>query len=350
MGKDYYRVLGITKAATDEEIKKAYRKLALRYHPDKNKAAGAEDKFKEIAEAYEVLSDKKKRDIYDKYGEDGLKGNRGTTNGHSNNTSNFSYQFHGDPRATFAQFFGSSNPFASFFDMSDNLFEKNVFDSLDTDTDFFSPFGGLGQRHGLGGAFRSHSFNVHTPLKKEKTQDPPIEHDLYATLEEINKGCVKKMKISRRVIQADGTPKKEDKYVSIAIKPGWKSGTKVTFQKEGDQSRGKIPSDIVFIIRDKPHSLFKREGSDLRYTARLTLKQALCGVVFEVPTLSGEKLRISTMQEVIKPNTVKRIAGYGLPFPKDPSRKGDMLVAFDIKFPERLSTSEKELLVDILPA
>ncbi len=77
MGKDYYRVLGITKAATDEEIKKAYRKLALRYHPDKNKAAGSEDKFKEIAEAYEVLSDKKKRDIYDKYGEDGLKGGRG---------------------------------------------------------------------------------------------------------------------------------------------------------------------------------------------------------------------------------------------------------------------------------
>lgn len=77
MGKDYYRVLGLTKTATDDEIKKAYRKLALRYHPDKNKAAGAEDKFKEIAEAYEVLSDKKKRDIYDKYGEDGLKGGRG---------------------------------------------------------------------------------------------------------------------------------------------------------------------------------------------------------------------------------------------------------------------------------
>lgn len=74
----------------------------------------------------------------------------GQTNGGS---TNFTYQFHGDPRATFAQFFGSSNPFASFFDMGDNLFEKNVFD-LDTDTDFFSPFGGLGSRHGLGGAFR----------------------------------------------------------------------------------------------------------------------------------------------------------------------------------------------------
>lgn len=197
----------------------------------------------------------------------------GATNGTSR-TNDFTYQFHGDPRATFAQFFGSSNPFASFFDMSDNLFEKSVFDTMDTDTDFFSPFG-LGNRHGLGGAFRSHSFNVHSPLKKEKVQDPPIEHDLYVTLEEINSGCIKKMKISRRVIQADGTPKKEDKYVHISIKRGWKSGTKVTFQKEGDQSRdqSKIPADIVFIIRDKPHPLFKREGSDLRYTARLTLKQ-----------------------------------------------------------------------------
>lgn len=76
--------------------------------------------------------------------------------------------------------------------------------------------------------------------------------------------------------------------------------------------------------------------------------QALCGVVFEVPTMNGEKLRISTMQEIIKPNTVKRITGYGLPFPKDTTRKGDMLVAFDIKFPAQLSDSEKELLGDIL--
>lgn len=73
MAKDYYKTLGLPKTATDDEIKKAYRKLALRYHPDKNKAANAEEKFKEVAEAYEVLSDKSKREVYDKYGEDGLK-------------------------------------------------------------------------------------------------------------------------------------------------------------------------------------------------------------------------------------------------------------------------------------
>ncbi|KAL1392895.1 hypothetical protein pipiens_003111 [Culex pipiens pipiens] len=76
---------------------------------------------------------------------------------------------------------------------------------------------------------------------------------------------------------------------------------------------------------------------------------ALCGVIFEVPTMTGEKLRISTKQEIIKPNTVKRIQGYGLPFPKEPSRKGDLLVAFDIKFPDKLTSSEKELLNDMLP-
>lgn len=76
--------------------------------------------------------------------------------------------------------------------------------------------------------------------------------------------------------------------------------------------------------------------------------QALCGTIFEVPTMKGEKLRINTKQEVIKPSTVKRITGYGLPFPKEPSRKGDLIVAFDIKFPE-LTPTQKELLADLLP-
>ena len=74
MGKDYYKILGIAKGASEDDVRKSYRKMALKFHPDKNKSAGAEEKFKEIAEAYEVLSDKRKRDVYDKYGEEGLKG------------------------------------------------------------------------------------------------------------------------------------------------------------------------------------------------------------------------------------------------------------------------------------
>lgn len=116
MGKDYYKILGISRNATDEDIKKAYRKLALKYHPDKNKAKDAEEKFKEVAEAYEVLSDKKKREIYDQVGEEGLKG--GYTNGGGGGPGpHFTYSFHGDPRQTFAQFFGTDSPFEMFFQM-----------------------------------------------------------------------------------------------------------------------------------------------------------------------------------------------------------------------------------------
>lgn len=278
MGKDYYKILGINKGASDDDIKKAYRKLALKYHPDKNKAPGAEERFKEIAEAYEVLSDKKKRDIYDMHGEEGLKSGVPGNPGYCGN-SNYTYQFHGDPRATFAQFFGNNNPFETFFDLTGG---KSMFNFHDGDMDIDDPFGfNVGSRPG--GAFRSQSFNFHNSpnRNKDKLQDPPIEHDLYVSLDDITKGCTKKMKISRKVMQQDGSTKKEDKVLTINVKPGWKAGTKITFQREGDQGRNKIPADIVFIIRDKPHPHFKREGSDIRYTAKISLKQ----VRFHIPLL-----------------------------------------------------------------
>jgi len=228
MGKDFYKILGIARTATDDEIKKAYRKLALKYHPDKNKAASAEERFKEIAEAYEVLSDKKKRDIFDKYGEEGLNGGM-PGSGNNDGGQNFSYQFHGDPRATFAQFFGSNDPFGAFFNEDPNrLFGGGMFGvGMDDENDVFSHIN-MGQRQGMGGgAFRSQSFNVHPPQnRKGRQQDPPIEHDLYVTLEDIEKGCVKKMKISRNIMAQDGSQRKEEKVLNITVKPGWKAGTK----------------------------------------------------------------------------------------------------------------------------
>lgn len=336
MGKDFYEILGISRNANDDEIKKAYRKLALKYHPDKNKTPQAEERFKQIAEAYEVLSDKTKRDIYDKYGEEGLKGG---IPGSAGETAG-SYTYHGDPRATFAQFFGNTNPFGAFFSVDDPLFgQQTIFMSED---DLYNGMGG-----GPGGAFRSQSFNT-PPNRKRQQQDPPIEHDLYVSLEEVDKGCVKKMKISR-MSMATGQARKEEKVLNITVKPGWKSGTKITFQREGDQTPGKIPADIIFIIRDKPHALFKREGTDIRYNAKINLKQALCGTTVQVPTLQGDRITVNTQGEVIKPNTVRRINSRGLPFPKEPSRRGDLLVSFDIKFPETLQPPVKELLDEILP-
>jgi len=363
MGKDYYNILGIKKGATEKEIKKAYREMALKYHPDKNKSAGAEEKFKEIAEAYEVLSDKKKREVYDQYGEEGLSGNQGGGGGGGGNNANFSYTFHGDPRATFAQFFGTSNPFESFFNMpgmagagtpgTHQAFFNDGMDGMDTE-DPFASLGGLGSGLGAGFGsnrtpFRSQSFNVGSGPKKDKQQDPPVEHDLYVSLDDICKGVTKRMKISRRVVANDGTARKEEKVLTINVKPGWKSGTKITFQREGDQAPNKIPADIVFIIRDKPHQHFKREGSDLRHLCKITLREALCGVMVDIPTLTGERIPLNLANEVVKPTTVKHIKGYGLPHPKEAARRGDILVSFEIQFPDRLSQNTKDLLYDLLP-
>lgn len=346
MGKDFYKTLAVSKGANDDEIKKAYRKLALKYHPDKNKAPGAEGKFKEVAEAYEVLSDKKKRDIYDQYGEEGLSGHGGMgpqpggmdgSGGGGGGGGNYSYQFHGDPRATFAQFFGTSDPFSIFFGNDSGGFEG---------ADIFSQMGGRG------GTGRSQSFNFQggAPQQSKKVKDPPIEHDLYVTLEDIDKGVCKKMKISKLVVQQDGSTRKEEKILQIVVKPGWKAGTKITFPREGDQYPGKVPSDIIFIIRDKPHPHFKRDGSDIKYTAKLTVKEALCGVPqLHIPTLSGERIALNLTNQVIKPTTVRRLQGRGLPFPKEPNKRGDLIVNFDIIFPEHISDNVKEILKDILP-
>merc|ERR1711872_1157733 len=222
MGKDYYKVLGVAKGASDDEIKKAYRKLALKYHPDKNQSSGAEEKFKEIGEAYDVLSDPKKKQVYDQFGEEGLKGGMGGGGGSQGSgmpnfgNGGFSYSYHGDPRATFSQFFGGSNPFASFFSASP---------------------GGMG-----GGQFgRPSSFSSYggVPNKQAKVQDKTIEREVPVSLEDIAKGAEKKMKISRRIHHDDGRITTEEKVLKITIKPGWKSGTKVTFNQEGDKVPGK---------------------------------------------------------------------------------------------------------------
>lgn len=353
MGKDYYKILGLSKGASEEDIKKAYRKMALKYHPDKNKSADAEEKFKLVAEAYEVLSDKKKRDIYDQYGEEGLKG--GVPGAGGGDGTHFTYTFSGDPRATFQQFFGTNDPFSHFFNIGvDGHGPQNVFEDMDVDDDpFINILGGSGPRMG-GGTRRAFSFNPHDATRphesKARHQDPAVTRDLYVSLEEAMKGVTKKMKITRNVLAADGrSTRREEKILTIEVKPGWKEGTKITFEKEGDQSPGKIPADITFVIRDKPHPLFKRDGANLVYTSKVPLRDALCGTRVSVPTLTGQQVTLNFSNEVIKPQTTKRLQGYGLPYPKDPTRKGDIIVHFDIQFPTNLTESAKEILSEVLP-
>lgn len=347
MGKDYYDVLGIKKGASDEEIKKAYRKQALKYHPDKNKSPGAEDKFKEIAEAYDVLSDPQKKDVYDRFGEEGLKG--GGPAGGSGGPGNFSYTFQGDPHAIFAEFFGGRNPFEQFFGARNGGMDED----MDTDDPFarfgMGGMGGMGGA-GMGGFPRSFSSGMggHTSVVK-KNQDPAVVHDLQVTLEEVLTGCTKKMKITRKKLNPDGrSVRKEDKILEVQIKKGWKEGTKITFPKEGDETPTNIPADIVFVLKDKPHRMFKRDGSDIVYTAKVSLRDALCGCTVNAPTLDGRTLPVTTT-EIAHPGMKRRISGEGLPYPKRPDRRGDLIVEYEVKFPERLSQDARDTIAQVLP-
>ncbi|XP_043110290.1 dnaJ homolog subfamily B member 4 [Puntigrus tetrazona] len=338
MGKDYYKILGIAKGASDDDIKKAYRKQALKWHPDKNKTANAEEKFKEVAEAYEVLSDPKKREIYDQYGEEGLKGGGGATDGPG---GNFTYTFHGDPHATFATFFGGANPFEIFFGR-----KVNGRDDDDMEVDGNDPFGSFTSFNINGFPRERHVGQGGPPRRK---QDPAIHHELRVSLEEVFHGCTKRMKISRKRLNPDGrTLRTEDKILTIEIKRGWKEGTKITFPREGDESPNTIPADIVFVIKDKPHAHFRREGSDIVYPVRVSLRQSLCGCSVTVSTIDGKTCNMK-ITDVIKPGMRKVIAGQGLPFPKNPEQRGDLIVEFDVNFPESLPSNAKDVLKRHLP-
>nr|CAD2130109.1 unnamed protein product [Meloidogyne enterolobii] len=332
MGKDYYKTLGISKGASDDEIKKAYRKMALKYHPDKNKEAGAEAKFKEIAEAYDVLSDSKKKEVYDKFGEEGLaNGGAGAgPAGAGGVPGGFHYTFQGDPMRMFQQAFG--NGMFTEFTFGDNGNADVVFgDGL------FSGFpGGFGGMGGHGGG-----------MPRRPKQDTAIVHELPVSLEDLCKGCTKKMKITRKIVNPDGTSRTEDKYLTINVKPGWKNGTKITFPKEGDVYPNRVPADIIFVIKDKPHPKFKREDSDIRYKHTIPLRDALCGLSLRIPTLEGDQIPLK-IANIVKPGSTHRVRARGLPNPRTNIR-GDLIVEFDVRFPDSISPAAKELIQNALP-
>ena len=283
----------------------------MKYHPLKNQDDNAAaEKFLLIAEAYDVLSDPRKRAVYDQFGEEGLK--TGVPHGSSHAGAwTEGYTFHGNAEKVFREFFGSDNPFQEFFDRVDG--------------DMHMSFGGL---HGRG----------------QRKQDPAIEKELNLTLEELYHGCIKKMKISRRVMNEDGhTSSIRDKILTITVRPGWKEGTKITFPQEGDQGPNKIPADITFVVKDKPHPLFRREGVDLIHKADIPLGRSLTEHVVDIKTLDERILHVP-ITEIVHSSYVKTIPNEGMPLSDDPERKGDLHICFNIVFPKKLSSEQKALI------
>lgn len=136
--------------------------------------------------------------------------------------------------------------------------------------------------------------------------------------------------------------------LTIDVKPGWKKGTKITFPEKGNEQPGVIPADIVFIIDEKPHPLFKRpDGNDLIFTQKISLVEALTGYTVHLTTLDGRSLT-RPINTIIHPDYEEVVRGEGMPIPKDPSKKGNLRIKFNIKFPTRLTAEQKAGLKRLL--
>lgn len=330
----FYELLGLDKNASPDEIKKAYRKLAIKHHPDKG---GDPEKFKEIGQAYDVLSDPEKKQVYDEYGEDALKEGMGAGGG------------------------GGADPF-------------NIFES------FFggSPFGGGGRsRRG--------------PRKGED-----VAHPLKLSLEDLYKGITKKLSLSKNVIcsQCNGKGSKsgrstecgscrgsgvkvsmrqigpgmiqqmqsvcptckgsgeavdpsdrcdkckgnkviqEKKILEVHVEKGMEHGQRIVFAGEADQAPDTVPGDIVFVVQQKEHTEFKRKASDLFAVKKISLTEALIGFKTVIKQLDGRELLLETKEgEITRPGSFKMVKEEGMPVRNHPFQKGNLYVQFEVIFP-----------------
>lgn len=136
--------------------------------------------------------------------------------------------------------------------------------------------------------------------------------------------------------------------MAIHVKPGWKKGTKITFPEKGNQEElGVIPADLIFVIDEKPHSIFKRDGNDLIIHKKISLLDALTGKTIKLTTLDGRDLRIP-ITDVVKPGYEEVVPNEGMPISKEPGKKGNLRIKFSIKFPTSLTTEQKSDLKRIL--
>ena len=358
--RDYYEVLGVAKTATAEEIKKAYRKKAIQYHPDKNPGdKEAEEKFKEAAEAYEVLSDPQKRQRYDQFGFAGMSGAGGFSGG------DFSMQ------------------------------------------DIFAQFGDLFESWGMGGGSFSSFFGGGGGRGGQRVRrGTDLRVKVRLTLEEINSGVEKKIKVKKLVEckdchgtgSADGSGGetcptckgsgrvvrtqrgifgmmqvqeacptchgegkiiknkcthcggegvvRDEEIITIKIPAGVSGGMQIPVQGKGNAApHGGVPGDLLVLVEEEPHKDLVRDGNDLIYNLLLDMPTAVLGGQVQIPTLTGD-VKI-TITPGTQPGKVLRMRGKGLPIIDQYARQygtGDLLINVGVYIPEKLNKDEKKLI------
>ncbi len=321
--KDYYKILGVTKTASQDDIKKAYRKLARQYHPDANPGnKEAEEKFKTIGEAYEVLKDPEKRSRYDQLGSNWKQYSRA---GQGQGQQSYTYDFSGSG----FNFGDVGGGFSDFFEM---------FFGSGSDERFSSIFGNRGgsssrsagsQSGGSKGSQQSGGFwGAGTA---QKGQD--FQHDLTITLREAYSGTQRALSF-----QKGG----KVRTVNVKIPKGIKEGGKVRVKGEGGQgTRGSESGDLYLKVSITPHNFFTVKGSDLYCELPASIGEALFGAKIDVPTFDGDVSM--TLPAGTQSGKTLRLKGKGMPSLKGDG-SGDLYVKIKIVIPEKLTGEQKKYL------
>ena len=346
---DYYEILGVSKDASKDEIKSAFRRKARTLHPDVNKAPDAEEKFKELGKAYETLMDDNKRATYDRYGEDGLKNAGFDTNGP------FAGGF-GDLNDIFNSFFGGMGGFGFGGRPDPNAPVEGDDLRLDIEIDFeqavfgcekeikfdhlevCASCGGTGAEKG--------SQPVTCPTCKGSGQVQQVMRTPLGSIAQIVTcpdchGKGKKISNPCKACKGHGKLQKEKK-INIKIPAGVDNMSKIRVSHEGDAgSNGGPAGDLYVVLHVKPSDYFKREGNDVYSRLDITPAQAALGDEVVVKTLDGEQ-KITVQAGVQSGNSIK-IKGAGVPYIARPSQRGDHVVIVAVKTPTKLSDEERNL-------
>jgi len=323
--KDYYQILGVSKTASDKEIKQAFRKLARKYHPDVNPGdKSAESRFKEINEANEVLADPEKRKKYDELG------------------ANWRMYEQAQPGQGWAG--GAGSPFGDvggqggawtinmggpggYRTMTEEEMQ-DLFGDQDPFSDFFKTFFGGGAA--AGGGSQTGRARGGRAARTQKGRD--IEHPVDLTLEEAFHGATRRISIKQGG---------HARSVDVRIPPGVKDGSRVRAAGEGESgANGGAAGDLYLRVQTRPHPVFERKGDDLYTTVSVPLTTAVLGGEGQVPTINGSvRLRIP---ETTQSGQVFRLKGHGMPIVGKPDTRGDLYATVDVQLPRSLTQEQRE--------
>lgn len=366
MAKDFYEILGIGKSASDEEIKRAYRRLAQKHHPDK--PGGDEKKFKEINEAYQVLSDKQKRGQYDQYGQtfEQAQAQGGGGFGGAQGFGGFEDMFRGAAGNGTSFEFGGEG----FGDIFSDLFgggrsrgrrraKKGEDVQIDIELTLEEVFSGVEREINLykrtvcpsckGSGAEAGSKIVNCPTCKGTGEIRQTRRTILGSFAQVSAcpdcgGEGKTIEKKCRACGGDGRVK-ETAPIKLNIPKGVEDGMVLTLEGAGEAgSKGSASGDLYINIHIKPHKNFKRQNSDLIHEAEINFSQAAMGAKIDVPTIEG--IAVLTVPSGIESGKVIRMSGKGMPR-MDSYGRGDQYVKIKIKTPKSLTRRQKELLEEL---